>query len=207
MDSALPDVDDGSTRARSRYEFRVWGRRDETCDVLSRLADEERVESHEDWYLLLGQRSCNAKIRRNRLKVKRLIEERFGFQRWAAVRHRMASGDVCPLELLMDELRLDDPNQGCPPDFEAPAGRATPGGAVPALHVTKWRRRFDLGSIRAEATEVEIEGHSGRLRTVAIEGHELDELIRLRASLGLDRSPNLAFHLAISSLVLGRVVG
>ena len=70
-------------------------------------------------------------------------------------------------------------------------------GAVRAVPVTKRRTRYRIGSIRAEVTEVTIERTGEVLRTLAIEGDDLDELVALRDRLGLGESANVAVHLAI----------
>ena len=173
--------------------------------MLAAMAESECHQEIDDWYLFLGSASCNAKVRRNRLKVKRLVEERFGFQRWASIRHSMVDDSMVddttggPIDLLVDELGVVDPPRSVAKAHGVPFGAS----AVAAIHVNKWRRRFELGPMRAEATEVVVDGHPDRLTTVAIEGCDLDDLIRLRAELGLDRHPNLAYHLALAP-VLGR---
>jgi hypothetical protein len=180
---------------RSRYEFRVWGHQDEAHRRLLSLADSSSEKHFKDCYLLIDDPTCNLKIRRNRLKVKRLVEERFGFQRWSTDWHKVTTEAA--------------PHSG--------GAQAAPGGAVrtesaglgdvveelhPAadlrpLFVTKHRMRFRFGSMRAEVTDLEVGQNGERLCTTAIEGRDLLDLIRLRSSLGLDLVPNVAVHLAL----------
>ncbi len=153
-----------------RYEFRVWGQHASARRQLARLADTERVEHLDDCYLLLGDRACNAKIRQDHLKIKRLIQVRDGFEQWSSAKL---------------DLQL------------APQLAATDG--VRAVFVAKHRCRFRFGSIRAEATDVDVVGWPGILHTLAIEGRDLDDLVRLRASLGLAHLPNVAVHRAVDA--------
>ena len=162
--------DMGTSQRRPRYEFRVWGEHRRAHRQLATLAELERQERLDDCYLLVGDRTFNAKIRRNRLKIKRLIGVRHGFQRWVSSHTDLTSWPLLPL----------DTSDGVRPVF-----------------VTKHRRRFRFGSVRAEAAEVDVLGRPGLLRTLAIEGKDLDELVRLRSTLGLAHVPNVALHLAV----------
>ena len=189
------------TQLRSRYEFRVWGDPDSALDRLSSLADTERDESFEDCYLLVQDPSCNLKIRRNRLKVKRLVEERFGFQRWSTDWHRISvdpgrdrsesTGGMMDPEAIETEQQR---NQTLLADVVT---ALDPTANLRPVFVTKYRRRFRFGSMRAEVADLEIGGRSGRLCTTAIEGRNLLDLIQLRSALGLDLTPNVAVHLAL----------
>ncbi len=197
--------------SRSRYEFRVWGDQDIALERLSRLAESEYEQQLEDCYLLVHDPGCNVKIRRNRLKVKQLVEERFGFQRWTTDWHRIT----------VDTNATIGDGAGPGPDF-APMGQAgdpstqllpedgqsnlidvvsqlDPHASLRPVFVTKYRRRFRFGSMRAEVADLEVGGRSGRLCTTAIEGRNLLDLIQLRSALGFDLTPNVAVHLALTS--------
>lgn len=183
---------------RFRYEFRVWGQREEVAKRLSVLAESEQRHRLEDRYLLVGDTACNIKIRENRLKVKRLINVRSGFQWWSSVWLRDAPGGAQSLERVLDGL---GPDQRLPRSDQRVLARAIGGlqrsDRIRAVTVTKRRRRFRLGSVKAESSIVRIAGRPDRLRTVAIEGRNLDDLVHLRSSLGLGHLPNLALHLAV----------
>lgn len=181
---------------RSRYEFRVWGDQDEAYRRLANLADSAREEQLEDCYLLLTDPACNLKIRRNRLKVKRLVEERFGFQRWSTNWQRVTA----EASELVDEASQADSEAVMRPDsagYEAVVGELRPVVNLRPVFVTKYRRRFRFGSMRAEVTDMEIGGQNERMCTTAIEGRNLLDLIQLRSSLGFDLVPNVAVHLAL----------
>ncbi|MGI9611400.1 MAG: hypothetical protein ACR2QO_00710 [Acidimicrobiales bacterium] len=158
-----------SSNRKLRYEFRVWGEHEAARRQLSMLADVERHEQLDDCYLLVDDSGYNAKIRRNCLKIKRLVEVTLGFQRWSSSTS----------------------------DLVGPVPQLDAFGGVRAVFVTKERCRFRFGSIRAEVTEVDVIGQPGTLRTLAIEGKDLDDLIRLRSALGLAHLPNVALHLAV----------
>ena len=184
--------------SNARYEYRVWGKRKEVCKRLSKLADGVSEEEVHDCYLLVSDHSCNAKIRRNRLKVKTLIGERSGFERWSSVWHPASEKAPQPFNLLMAELKAKDPRKH---NYERKVAKTIDKldleQDVRAVVVDKYRRHFHLGSIRAEATELRVEGQPGRLRTIAIQGQDVNDLIQLRSLLGLTKVPNLAFHLAV----------
>ncbi|MGI9598512.1 MAG: hypothetical protein ACR2QK_20265 [Acidimicrobiales bacterium] len=187
--------------AEPRYEFRVWGAKKRVSKQLSNLASGERKQHLEDWYLLDGDPTCNTKIRDCGLKVKRLEEERLGFQRWSTKWHHVPTEAPKPFDQVLQELNK---SQLSSEDYEHVLAEVfdefDPGRELRAVFVTKRRRRFRFGSIRAEATSIEIEGRPGSLSTVAIEGPDLHDLIHLRSSLGLAHVPNLPLHLAVDPL-------
>lgn len=192
----------GDTSPEPHYEFRVWGVQKNICKKLSRLAAVERRQRLHDCYLLDGDPACNAKIRRSRLKVKRLEEERLGFQRWSTRWHRLPTGAPDPLLAELDEVLHD--LEDCTPrseEYDETLAKVVdeldPTGALRAVFVTKHRRRFRFGSIQAESTSVVVDGQPDQLSTVAIEGPDLHDLIQLRASLGLEHVPNLPLHVAV----------
>ena len=192
-------VDRKQSEPDPRYEFRVWGEQNDARKLLSDLAGNGRKERLNDCYLLNGDPSHNAKIRHSRLKLKHLEEERLGFQRWSTAWHRVPKDVPEPFDkLLADisraELRSDDIQHILAEAADGLDGEYT----VRAVFVTKRRRLFKIGSMKAEATTVKIEGRPGSLSTVAIEGPDLHELIRLRQTLGLAHAPNLAVHEAVA---------
>lgn len=182
-----------------RYEFRVWGEQAGVRELLSNMAVTEYKERLSDCYLLDGDPRHNAKIRHSRLKLKQLEEERLGFQRWSTAWHRVPKDVPEPFDRLLGEISRAELRSE---DFQHILTEASGGldgtDMVRAVVVTKRRRRFGIGSMKAEATTVRIEGRSGSLSTVAIEGPNLHELIKLRETLGLAHSPNLALHLAVA---------
>lgn len=162
-------LDDELATSKRSYEFRVWGERFDACRRLTMLGGDERQERLSDCYLLDGDPARNTKIRRRKLKVKHLVEEVQGFQWWSSAWHELAEA--------LEEVETDDP--------------------LRAVFVTKHRRRFRIGSMKAESTTVGIQGRPRSLQTLAIEGPDIQDLIRLRAMLGLTGVPNLALHLAV----------
>ncbi|MGH1488654.1 MAG: hypothetical protein ACRBK7_04545 [Acidimicrobiales bacterium] len=182
----------------SRYEFRVWGKQKQACRTLSKIADRERLQRLDDLYFLDGDPASSTKIRRRRLKVKRLQEVRLGFERWSTTWHRVPSDAPKPFDAVLKELQHCKPGSK---DYDqiiaSVASGLKPKHALRAVLVTKDRRRFRFGAIRAEATTVQIEGCADSLTTVAIEGPDLLELVELRERLGLEKMCNVAVHQAV----------
>lgn len=180
-----------------RYEFRVWGSFPEVNRRLSSWADEETHQEVEDHYLLVGGYAVNAKIRRRKLKIKRLLELRDGFERWSVHRRRLDRpfDDLDGLPDNVFDLGRSRSGHGQFSLMTEDSGRFGWDGEV--VLVTKRRRRFRLGSLRAEVSEMRLDGQRRPLRTVAIEGRDLADLVELRQSLAIAELPNRAVHLAV----------
>lgn len=191
-------LDDEQATSKRRYEFRVWGGWSDACRQLKRLAGDERRQRLSDCYLLGGDPARNTKIRHSKVKVKHLVEERQGFQRWSSVWHGLAEDAPRPFDRLLDEIHRSAPESD---DYQHSVTEAVEDvesdDPLQAVFVTKHRRRFLIGSMKAESTRVGLDGRSRSMHTLAIEGPDIQELIQLRAVLGLTGVPNLALHLAV----------
>lgn len=188
------DLDDSD----ARYEFRVWGEQSSACETLASLAEREIERSFDDLYLLNGDPARSIKVRAGNVKVKCLEDERLGFQRWSTTWFRSPDEAPAPLGPVLADLQRCDPGSEDYRSLIADVGsRPEIGDRWRPILVTKIRRRFRFGSIRAETTDVEIDGQSESLVTVAIEGPDLLDLVELREHLGLGDMPNLALHLAV----------
>ncbi len=183
----------------AHYEYRVWGEHRKARKLMSKLASDETRDRIEDCYLLVDDPSWNAKVRDNTLKIKQLVAEDKGFEQWVSGRHRSSDSVPSPFDTLFDELRLDRPQNGKPYDLSRAVQKLNPELGVKAVFVTKKRRRFRIGSLRAEVTDIEIDETGELLRTLSIEGDDLDELVSLRKKLGLREQPNVAVHQAIDN--------
>jgi propanediol dehydratase small subunit len=181
----------------ARYEFRVWGDHPKACRKLAKLADEKSSEEFEDCYLLGNGPKWNAKVRDDTLKVKRLVDRERGFDRWDSNWHRRAESAPSPFDEVFDELSLDRPQRGKPYSLLRAVSTLDEDGATRAVFVTKVRTRYRIGSIRAEMTEIDVHDTSVKLRTLAIEGNNLDKLVALRRKLGLKGHTNVAMHVAL----------
>lgn len=181
-----------------RYEFRVWGEYKKACKKLSKLATEESTEKFDDCYFLSDDPSLNAKVRDDSLKVKELVDTRKGFECWVSTWHESADDAPSPFDDLFDELRLDRPARGKRYDFPKAVKKLDEDAPRPVF-VTKRRRRYRVGGIRAESTEIRIKGTCERLHTLAIEGEDLDSLVALRKELGLKKQDNIPVHRAIEA--------
>lgn len=181
----------------ARYEYRVWGKHRKARKKLARLASNKVEERVKDCYLLVEDSSWNAKIRGNNLKVKQLIAEDEGFERWTSDQHRTADTAPSPFDDLFEELRLDRPQRGKSYDLYKAVDELDPASGARAVFVIKHRRRYTVGDLRAEVTDIEITETSDVLHTLSIEGDDLDDLVALRKKLGLRDEPNIAVHEAI----------
>lgn len=188
-------------RGKIRYEYRVWGEHRSARKKLAKLADSETRQFVEDCYLLGEDPEFNAKVRNNEMKVKQLVGEKRGFERWTTEWFESSDDAPKPYDDLFDELRLDRPQRGKSYDLLKEVAKLDPDTGARAVFVTKQRRRYRIGSIRAEVTDVEIDGSDEIMRTLSIEGADLDELVALRKRLGLADEPNRAMHVAIEAEV------
>jgi len=179
---------------RSRYEFRVWGEFRKSAKLLARLADEEFHEVVEDCYLLTDDLRWNAKVRDNTLKVKQLVEQDKGFERWSSERLRSSKAAPSPFDQLFEDLKLDRPQRGKSYDIEEAVRKLDPKDGVRAVFVTKNRHRFRLGDVRAEVTEITIEETNEVYQTLSFQGDDLSQLVELRKRLGVKGEPNVAVH-------------
>lgn len=184
----------GKDDRSSRYEFRVWGKHRKARKALARMAELEVEETFEDCYLLVDDASWNAKVRSNTLKIKELVTEDKGFQRWASGQYRSADKTPTPFDELFKELRLDRPQRGKSYSLPKAVKKLDPDLGVRAVFVVKHRRRYAVGDLRAEVTDIEIKDSDQVLRTLSIEGDDLKELVRLRKQLGIRDEPNVAMH-------------
>lgn len=183
--------------AGGRYEFRVWGEHRKARRKLASLATEEIHQEIEDCYFLGDDQEWNAKVRNSELKVKQLIGEKRGFEQWSSERHQTSESAPKPYDDLFDELRLDRPQRGKSFDLLKAVAELDPATGTRAVFVTKSRRRYRIGAVRAEVTDVEIHGSDEVLRTLSIEGEDLEELTSLRKSLGLRDAENIPMHVVI----------
>ncbi len=199
LDSFLADKPQAEQVDRnSRFEYRVWGKHTRACRMLAKVADEETRELVEDCYLLVDDPSWNAKVRDDTLKVKELITENRGFEQWASSKHRSANDAPSPFDELYEQLDLDRVRRSDKFDLSDAVAALDPELDVRAVFVTKRRRRYRIGSLRAEVTNIKISETGESLRTVAIEGDDLDELVALRKKLGLRDEPNIPVHQVIA---------
>jgi len=181
----------------ARFEHRVWGQHRKARKLLAKLADEQMTEQVDDCYLLLDDPSWNAKIRDNTLKVKQLVAERKGFEQWTRDRHRTVDSTPSPFKAIFEQLGLDRPQRGEEYDLDTAIAALDAHSGVRAVFVTKERRRYRIGDLRAEVTDIEIRGTGEVLHTLSIEGDDIDELSALRKRLGLRGEDNIAFHHAL----------
>ena len=184
---------------QSRYEYRVWGKNRSARKQLESLSTHTVKESVNDCYLIVDDTSWNAKVRRNTLKVKQLVEHDDGFQRWARDRHRTAKSTPTPFDEIFEQLNLDRPQRGKSYDLRRAVKGLDPASGVRTVFVTKKRTRYSIGRLDAEVTAILLRDSGEVLHTLLIEGDDLDELTALRKRLGLHGDPNIGVHEAIEA--------
>ncbi len=184
---------------QARYEYRVWGTYRSARKRLAKLATELSTERVKDCYLLIDDPSWNAKIRDNTLKIKQLVSERKGFEQWTSDRHRSAETTPSPFDTIFEQLQLDRPQRGEAYDLFSAVAELGPGSGFRAVFVVKDRRRYRIGALRAESTDVTVVETGETLHTLSIEGDDLAELAALRKKLGLRDENNVAVHNALDS--------
>lgn len=182
---------------RSSFEFRVWGSHDAARHALAGCSEKRSFERVEDCYLLVDEFTWNAKIRKEGLKIKRLVSVVDGFEQWAADRHRCDETAPSPFRTVLDRLR--SARAECGTSYGSAGLLASLGrdAGVLAVFVSKNRRKFRVGDLRAEATDITVRETGKVLSTMSIQGADLDELRALREYLGLRAEENLAVHRAL----------
>jgi hypothetical protein len=196
-DNMAKQRDTGVEQGRTRYEYRVWGKHRAARKLLEDLADDVEQERVADCYLIVDDATFNAKVRDNILKVKELVDENKGFEQWASGRHRSSDSVPSPFDDLFDRLDLDRPQRGKKYNLERAVRALRPRDGVTAVFVTKKRTRFRLGELRAEVADITLTKSGQVLRTLSIDGEDLDALTALRQRLGLTDEPNISVHQAI----------
>jgi len=184
----------------ARFEYRVWGRHSKARKMLRTMAENEVTEHFDDCYLLVDDPAFNAKVRNNTLKVKELVNNRKGFEHWVSERHNAVETVPSPFDDLYENLKLHKlGKKGF--DLQKAVKKLGPHSGVRAMVVTKDRRRYFVDSLKAEVTDIEIHDTGEVLRTLSIEGDDLDQLVKLRKKLGLKGETNTPVHQAIDPTV------
>lgn len=187
----------------ARFEYRVWGEYRSARKLLRKLADEETREELEDCYLLVDDPKWNAKVRDDTLKIKQLVAEDKGFERWTSDKHRSAASAPSPFDELYEQLELDRLRTEKKFDIEDAVARLAPDSEVRVIFVMKQRRRYLIGDLKAEVTDVEVIETGEVMRTLSIEGDDLRELVKLRKKLGIKGETNTPVHQAIDLDIAG----
>ena len=185
--------------ANSCYEFRVWGKYRNAQRVLDQLAAEVSLQEFDDCYLLGSDPRWNVKVRDGKLKLKRLVAQEEGFECWTSRRYKSAENAPSPFAGMFDELGLGGPGEMESYEIsEVVAGWDDRAETQPLL-VTKQRRRYHIGLGEAEVVKIDVHDSPIVLKSLAIQGDDLDKLIALRDELGLDGEENLAVHMALEN--------
>lgn len=183
-----------------RFEFRVWGEHNKARKKLAKLATSTTVETFDDCYLLIDDNEWNAKVRDNTLKIKQLVSERKGFEAWSRDEYVSKRETPSPFDDIFKALKLDRPQRGKKYDIRRAVEGLDSESGVRAVFVTKERRRFEIGHVVAESTDITIADTDQVLHTLSVEGDDLKALTALRKELGLRDEENIAVHTVIHDL-------
>jgi hypothetical protein len=181
----------------ARFEYRVWGTHRRARKTLEKLADAHTTEQVDDCYVLVDDSALNVKIRDSTLKIKQLVAERKGFEQWKSDRHRSVDTVPTPFDEIYLRLGLERSQDEREVDLTAVAATAGLDCGVRLVIVNKRRRRFRVGDLRAESTDITITETGEVLHTLSIEGDDLEQLRALRRRLGLHGHENIAVHSAL----------
>ena len=151
---------DGRAMPGGRMEYRIWDPMPCCVERLAAMGTPAGVDERTDVYLVGPDHTVNAKVRDEALEVKRLVGSTWGFQRWRpdpAVELPLTSKQLALLLLDLGITGSDvegwiDREQIDPREILA----GSPTGHV--VTVGKRRQRYELGTARAEFTEVEFPG-------------------------------------------------
>lgn len=191
----------GEETHSGRWEFRAWGELEHVRARLVAVAPCTGDECLHDRYLLGPVTSVNAKVRRGVLEVKHLGEVRDDIERWRPTWSSDAPFAPAVVADVVTELgsRRSPPagvDEFAESDLSAFVDRDDD---LVTAAVTKHRRRFRLGDVRAEATHLHLDGTDASVWTVAIEHVDPDAVVEARASLGLEGVANMSVSAALAA--------
>ncbi len=181
-----------------RYEFRLFGTKEQCCDLGERLHGHlqyTETECSEAIYFPVPERlDLNLKIRDGRLDVKRRINRKADLELW-----RPAGSFSFPLDdplaiLFVNRFRTECVRASSATEFVA----AIEGSSAPVMHVRKRRRSFAADRIRGELTEVTVNGAS--LWSFALESDAAPLITSLRRRLSLHEGENVSYPLMLQRL-------
>jgi uncharacterized protein (UPF0248 family) len=175
-----------------RFEYRVWGAHRGAPELLAALADDDRQERAEDWYVLLDDPAWNVKIRRHSLKVKYRVASAGGFQLWATFGHGATLPP--PLDSMLGRLGRVGSHRWLIDDLPAVIAALRRETGVQVICVSKRRRRYRIADSRAEVADIMVRPTGEVLHTLSVEGDDLHRLRTLCERLGVLGEANLAVH-------------
>ena len=182
---------------RPRYEFRAWNGVSDAAEALRRAASDSTSETIRDCYVLAQSPSLNAKIRGQRLDVKRLIRRCNDLEQWKPDWSEEAPFSAEAVERLFEDLGRRPPAAGDSGlDVDAFVGLLR--SRLDAAWVIKRRNHHRFHSVLAEATDIEIERTREVLSCVTLESEDPGAVIEARRRIGLEGVENVPVHLAVA---------
>jgi hypothetical protein len=187
-----------------RFEFRAFAQNFGMAEEkIRKIAEFERFrESSEIYILSTANNHNNTKIRNNMMDIKRFVKEKRGLQQWEP---KMKAEFPIKVNVICDEVF---------PAF---------GAAVPAFHrseytlaqflediikprsdlalayVFKRRYGYSVKGCQAEIADLLINGAA--IKTLAVESVDVEAVLKVKATLGLEEYENVNYILAIKRII------
>ena len=195
----------GRTTDEPRFEYRVWNPPAPVMDAVRHRGRHTGRSQVRDCYVLGHDPDLNAKIREDRLEVKRLLDRRSGFERWEAAWSADAPFESSVIKRLYDEFGLPIRDGGAGPHtVDELVSMLRESGHLHVAWVSKRREFFEIEGASAELTEVAVEAIDRTMTTAAVEGLDHERLVRLGEELGITDLDNIPVDRAVLAAVEGR---
>lgn len=183
-----------------RFEFRAFAQ-DFTAvtDKIQAHTDLEAPQESFDTYVVSRYvDDHNVKVRDGLLDVKILLQRHNDFEQW-----HPSLKEAFPLSAELLRKRLFPSLHIIAPKLQRHAYTVAqcfqelfwPNPYLSVAHVHKQRRRFTIDGVLGEVDTLQINGAA--IASVAIEGTDIDALVAVQASLGLDVYENVNYVLAL----------
>jgi hypothetical protein len=187
-----------------RFEFRAFAQNFGMVEEKIRtLAEFEKFrESSEIYILSAANNHNNTKIRNNMMDIKRLVKEEKGLQQWEP---KMKAEFPIMVNIICDEVfpAFD----AAVPEFHRPEYTLAqylediikPHPELALAYVFKRRYGYSIKGCHAEIADLLINGAA--IKTLAVESVDVEAVLTVKATLGLQEYENVNYVLAIKRII------
>lgn len=187
-----------------RFEFRAFAQNFGMVEEkIRKLAEIERFrESSEIYILSAANNHNNTKIRNNMMDIKRFVKEERGLQQWKPI---MKAEFPIRVNVICDEVF---PAFGAAvPAFHQPEYTLVkfleniikPHPELALAYVFKRRYGYSIEGCQAEIADLLINGAA--IKTLAVESVDVEAVLKVKATLGLEEYENVNYLLAIKRII------
>ena len=187
-----------------RFEFRAFAQNFGMVEEkIRKLAEFERFrESSEIYILSAANNHNNTKIRNNMMDIKRFVKEEKGLQQWEP---KMKAEFPIKVNVICDEVF---PAFGVAvPAFHRPEYTLAqflediikPHPELALAYVLKRRFGYSIEGCLAEIADLLINGAA--IKTLAVESVNVEAVLKVKATLGLQEYENVNYVLAIKRII------